>query len=509
MPTTSADPVPSVVAPAPAPASLARLLVAVGVGTAAWCALGIAAPATFGAHVAVDEPQYLLSATSLAEDLDLDIADELAAERWRAYHEAALPEQTAALAGGRRISPHDPLLPALLAVPVGVAGWIGAKLAMAAMAGVLAATLVWTAVRRLGVAPRLAVAAVLCFALAPPLAVYGTQVYPELPGALAVAAAVAAVTGPLRRSGTVLLGAAVTALPWLSVKYAPAAVALTVAALWRLGSLGRWRTAAALVAGLAASAAAFAAVHLEVYGALTPYATGDHFGGDQLAVAGTAPNLWGRSRRLLGLLVDRDFGLVPWQPAWLLAVVALGSLARRRPPWWPTLALPLAAGWATATFVALTMHGFWWPGRQVVVVLPLAVLAVAWWASSGGTRSRALVVAGIGAGALAFAALVVEGVAGRTTWVVGFEATSDPLVRALRPLLPDLRTMGAADVALLVAWGAATAALAAVGWRAAAPSTTAPTRPAASPSIDHRRTDHRPTDHRPTDHRPTDHQRIP
>ena len=125
MPTTSADPAPSVAGPAPAPPPLARLLLAVGVGTAAWCALGIAAPATFGAHVAVDEPQYVLSATSLAEDLDLDIADELAAERWRTYHEATLPEQTALLAGGRRISPHDPLLPVLLAAPVAVGGWIG------------------------------------------------------------------------------------------------------------------------------------------------------------------------------------------------------------------------------------------------------------------------------------------------------------------------------------------------------------------------------------------------
>ena len=493
MPTTSAEPVTTAAAPAAAPTSLARLLLAVGVATAAWCALGIAVPATFGAHVAVDEPQYLLSATSLAEDLDLDIADELAAERWRTYHEAALPEQTALLAGGRRISPHDPLLPVLLAGPVAIGGWIGAKLAMAAMAGALAAGLVWTAVRRLGVAPRVAAATVLCFSLAPPLAVYGSQVYPELPGALAVVAAVAALTGPLRRWGTVLLGAAISALPWLSVKYAPVAAALTVAALWRLAAMGRWRVAAGLVTGLAASGAAFAAVHLGVYGALTPYATGDHFGGDQLAVTGTDPDLSGRSRRLLGLLVDRDFGLVPWQPAWLLAVVALGSVARRRPHWWPAVALPLAAGWATATFVALTMHGFWWPGRQVVVVLPLAVLAVAWWASTGGARSLVVVVVGLGAGALAFAALVVEGVAGRTTWVVGFEATADPIVRVLRPLLPDLRTMGATDVALLVAWGAVTAGLAVVGWRTAGPSATVSTHATPIP---------------PTDHPPPDHQRT-
>ena len=112
---------------------------------------------------------------------------------------------------------------------------------------------------------------------------------------------------------------------------------------------------------------------------LDPYAAGDHFVGGELSVVGTEPDYLGRSRQLLGLLVDRGFGLAAWQPAWLLAVPAVAALARRRPPGWGALALPLAAGWLVATFVALTMQGWWFAGRQVVVVLPLAALAVAWW----------------------------------------------------------------------------------------------------------------------------------
>ena len=58
-----------------------------------------------------------------------------------------------------------------------------------------------------------------------------------------------------------------------------------------------------------------------------------------------------------------------------------GALARRRPDGLgrcsPCRSL---AGWAIATWAALTMHGFWWPGRQVVVVLPLLLVAVLWWA---------------------------------------------------------------------------------------------------------------------------------
>src|SRR4029453_7671347 len=80
-------------------------------------------------------PQYLLTAISLAEDRDLDIADELAEGRWRPFHALPLPEQTEPLADGRRLSPHDPLLPLLLAGPVAAGGWGGAKLGLAAVAG--------------------------------------------------------------------------------------------------------------------------------------------------------------------------------------------------------------------------------------------------------------------------------------------------------------------------------------------------------------------------------------
>ena len=139
------------------------------------------------ARTTADEPQYLLTAISLAEDADLDIADELAAGRWRDFHAAALPRQTEPRDDGREISPHDPGLPVLLAVPVAIGGWAGAKAALAGINGVLAGLLVWTAVRRFGVRPAVAAPAVLAFAAAPPLAVYGAQVYPELPAACCVA----------------------------------------------------------------------------------------------------------------------------------------------------------------------------------------------------------------------------------------------------------------------------------------------------------------------------------
>ena len=94
-------------------------------------------PAAPGARTTADEPQYLLTAISLATDRDLDIADELVAGRWRAFHALPLPEQTEPLASGRRLSPHDPLLPLLLAAPIAANSWVGAKLAITALAKLL------------------------------------------------------------------------------------------------------------------------------------------------------------------------------------------------------------------------------------------------------------------------------------------------------------------------------------------------------------------------------------
>jgi hypothetical protein len=237
----------------------------------------------------------------------------------------------------------------------------------------------------------------------------------------------------------------------LAVKYVPVAGALAVVGGWRLVRGGRGRRALGLVVGLAVAGVVFLVLHRWWYGGWTPYAAGDHFVGGQLTVVGTEPDYLGRSRRLLGLLVDRSFGLAAWQPAWLLAVPALAAQLAHRPRGWAAVAAPLAAGWLVATFLALTMHGWWFPGRQVVVVLPLAALAVALWVGPERRRRLLLAVAG-GVGLVAYGWLVAEGAAGRVTWAVDFAATTDPLYRVWRLVLPDYLAMTWWTWPLHLAW---------------------------------------------------------
>jgi hypothetical protein len=88
--------------------------------------------------------------------------------------------------------------------------------------------------------------------LAAPLAVYSTQVYPELPAALVTTVAIAVLTSRLDRSGQVALATAIVTLPWLSAKYVPMAAALALTGVARLLRRGDRRPAALLVLGLVA-----------------------------------------------------------------------------------------------------------------------------------------------------------------------------------------------------------------------------------------------------------------
>ena len=98
-----------------------------------------------------------------------------------------------------------------------------------------------------------------------------------------------------------------------------------------------------------------------------------------------------RAYRLVALWIDRDFGLLRWAPvlvlallgAWLLVRGRRGGLARAIPALRTeesaaTLcALAVGAQLLVAAFLAPTMFGFWFPGRNLVAVLPLAIPLVA------------------------------------------------------------------------------------------------------------------------------------
>lgn len=422
-------------------------------------------PATPGQRTSGDEPHYLVTALSLAEDGDLDVSNQYGAAAYRPFRPLGLTPQGRPGPGGRTVEPHDPLLPAVLALPTALGGWRAAKAALAVLAAAAAAVVAVTLARTLP-ARRSAVTVALLLGTAP-FAVYGSQVYPEVPAALAVAVGLLALRGPATTGRAAAAVAAVVALPWLSVKHVPVAAVLAAALLVRGWREGRRRPAVAAATLLVVAGVAYVVGHLQWYGGLTVYAAGDFFArhGGEASVLGTDPDLLGRATRLVGLLVDRHFGLAAWQPAWLLLVPAAVAVVRRRPDGWVPTTAVLATGWLNAAFLAATMHGFWFPGRHVIAVLPAAALVVGWWAAGSRRRWWLFVTAG-GLGAVSFVALLAGAVTGAAS-AIFFTGAADPWRWLWTGVLPDYARAAGWDWVLHGAWVAVLAGLAVLGWRAA------------------------------------------
>jgi hypothetical protein len=418
--------------------------------------------ASRGAAITGDEPFYLLTTQSLLQDGDLDLRNQEAARSYEAFfdHPEGLWRQSVPLPDGTLLSPHDPGLSVLLlpGFALGGLGGVQAQLAvLAALTFVLAGGL---ALRLTGSAGWSAAASLAVGLSASPF-IYATEVYPELPAALALLAALhlgmGPRPGPVRALGVAL---ALTGLAWLGVKYAPLAALVGLWVLWRAGGHAR----VALAGAGALSAAVYAWWHLHTFGALTPYSVGIVYAGeDTPTVLGRHLAFVQRAYRLVGLLADERFGLARWSPVLLVALAGLGALARRGGIARLLVAL-VAAQVGVAVFVAITMMGWWFPGRTLMTVVPLLVTPLALVLTRGGRVVRAVT------GALAAYALTLTAALGWAGHAREVVIAVDPFTLAFAPfralafLFPDYRAWGWETGLLTTAWALALAGLLAWGW---------------------------------------------
>jgi hypothetical protein len=202
----------------------------------------------------------------------------------------------------------------------------------------------------------------------PPVFLFVSQLYPEIPAAALVAWAIRLIRRlPARSSATVLgLALALLGLVLLKGRYAGAAVPLLVWALIRL------RRSRLLVAGLAVSGLVAAAL----------WALDEHFGGliyrlhYQAAGWPDPRHPADIGRAMLGLLVDQEFGILPSAPVYVLAIVGI-PVALRKDPQAPALLGVLAV--AVAPLLSPSWFGgFSSPARYLVVVVPILAVFIAW-----------------------------------------------------------------------------------------------------------------------------------
>jgi hypothetical protein len=406
--------------------------------------------ATRGASITGDEPFYLLTTQSLLQDGNLDLRGQYATESYRSFfdHPYGLWEQSVPNDGGVLLSPHEPGLSLLLLPGFALAGLRGAQVELMLLTSVTftLAYVLAAAETRLHLLSWAVTAAV---GLSATAFVYATEVYPEFAAALCLVLSLLILRFRSRDwSSAIFLAAALSALAWLGMKFVPVGAVLGIAFL--AGATMRGRVI--FVALTAVSGLAYVWFHLAFFGDLTAYSLNTvHEGASAASVLQSHIRLEDRIYRLWGLFLDRRFGLGHWTPLFLLVLPSLPLLLARGQTGRLAAGLILVQ-MLLAAFVAITMMGWWFPGRTLVAVLPLFALALTVLMSR---LARPLQIA---AGVLAMHSLAITGAlvaaarSGEVTLAVDPWAMDSIFFRAFSRLFPDYRTWTNETVLLTAFW---------------------------------------------------------
>lgn len=349
--------------------ALLRLLVGLVLPLAAYTAWAVRLDARlrpFG-----DEGAYLLLAHSLAFDGDVDLRNNL----------EATPPEFAAPVGppvadyrgdGRLRALQNVGLPLLLALPYRFGGILGARLAIAACATLLWATLVRIAERVAGDRTAATIAVALVGLTIPVLPFAGT-IWTEIPAATISALSCWLALRERPPSVATLLGAGglLAFLPWLHVRYFALAIPLLLWLSARSRPLRR-RSALCLLLPQAVSCALLLAVFRHLYGSPWPGAPyRASFGWPWFVWS--APHIY---RGLVGLFLDQEFGLLFYAPYLVAGIAGLFLLKHQR-----GLAGALA-GMLVGLALPASAFAMWWggdspPARLILPVVPLLAVPLA------------------------------------------------------------------------------------------------------------------------------------
>ncbi len=337
-----------------------------------------------------DEPHYLLTAHSLVNDLDFDLANNYHQLDYLAfYYSQDIVPQVRLSPTGQQILDHHLALPVLIAPAYALAGRLGV-LAFQVFLGGLLAILTYKLALLVSGDEKGALWATLAVALTPPLFFYQYLVYPEFIATLLTTLVVYYAIKQDRPTSMamILVLFSLVTLPWLNRRFIPLAIllALLIAWAWRrredrgLKIVDRdQKTIFHLPSSIFHLPSAIFSIALLLWfnSQFHDPTTGD------ITAPATTLVLWERLARGIGWLVDQQRGLFIYAPVYLLALwggpfLLSDSLRQRNRLWfvlWPFL---LSLG------VTAAAGGFWvaWElgPRFLVVGLPTLapLLALAW-----------------------------------------------------------------------------------------------------------------------------------
>ncbi len=324
-----------------------------------------------------DEPNYLVVAHSLVNDVDLDLSDDYRSRVYAPFHPAVLsPHYRPGLREGSRYSMHGVGLPLLIAPAYALGSSFGPAAAVALPRAVLAflygifAWVLYGFIRDVSSA-RAACRGTLATTLFAPMLFTPMYLFPEVPAMLLSLTVFRGLRLPQVR-GT-RYGLLLAVLPFFGVKYLPLVGALLVVGVVavperRLGRLIRVGGPVAL--GLIAHAF----FTWRLYGSLSPAAV--YLGAGEQAGAPALGGDWGAYVAAwpaalatgAGFLLDQKEGLLAYGPHFLLAAAGVAWMWRRQRTLVLSLAL-VAAAYVGPYALSQQLGGQGPPVRPLMAVL--------------------------------------------------------------------------------------------------------------------------------------------
>lgn len=343
----------------------------------AWLVFQTAVPyLMFTWRITGDEPHYLMLTHSLVTDGDFDLANNYAARDYAAFYWGDLvPPHVRVLPDGTQLLSHDVGLPILLTIPYALGGRLGVMHFLAVLGALLVAQMVLLGVE---VSGRwwAGLVAGLAVGISAPLGLYVFQIYPELTGGLIITWALRQIINhssapPPRIAQQIFFALAVAALPWLSGRYAPLVLLLTVLAFWPQRTQLSRASLSLLLPLL--SLITYIFINYTLFGGPTPSTTP---AGDAVTSGFQDVSHQQILRGLLGWWLDQHRGLLPFGPVLMLAFIGLPHLWKQngwRGMW---LWLPIGGMWLLASLWGGFYSGWEVSAKFLMVgVPPLAASA--------------------------------------------------------------------------------------------------------------------------------------
>lgn len=312
-----------------------------------------------------DEPHYLVLAHSLYFDGDFDASDDYRPEVLQRFFDGKELKPHLFEYNGRIVPHHRALgLPALIAIPYGLAGRLGVLLLLNA---IVAAGMLFTyRFTRHFMPEQVAFYTTLFCGLTYPLLIYSYQIYPETIAFTLVALVLALAVEPAGRFKSLMVGIAIGLLLQLHIKLAVLGGALYLYYLWRNRREMRQRFWWS-IGPIVLVAAGLVLWYIYLFGS---------FMGGIVATASPTAFLGDGVVGIVGIWFDQEYGLFFFAPVYFMSLVGWWHL-------WRGQVSRLEVLWLTLVYLSQHVvsgaYFEWFAGlssipRYMVPVLPLLIM---------------------------------------------------------------------------------------------------------------------------------------